>query len=83
MLERVQQYQDTLGSEALNEPQVTEVAGLPAVTQDMRIPNYDFRGYWLFSQTELLFLGCQWTSGSARPEIERSCRELVESVVVG
>ncbi|UFU04410.1 hypothetical protein LQF12_07505 [Ruania suaedae] len=82
MLERVQQYQEALGSQALGEAELTEVAGLPAVTQEMRIPRYDFRGYWLFSQTELLFIGCQWTSPGARTEIIRACEELVAGVQV-
>ena len=83
MLERVAEYQELLDSEPLDEAELTEVGGLPAVTQTMRIPSYDFRGYWLFSQTELLFIGCQWTSESARAEVEASCADLVSTVQVG
>lgn len=83
MLERVAEYQDLLDAEPLDEAELTEVGGLPAVTQTMRIPSYDFRGYWLFSQTELLFIGCQWTSQDAQAEIESSCADLVATVQVG
>lgn len=83
MLERVGEYQQLLGAGTLDEAALTEVGGLPAVTQAMSIENYDFRGYWLFSQTELLFIGCQWTQESVRDEIESACSELVGTVQVG
>ncbi|UFU08101.1 hypothetical protein [Ruania halotolerans] len=83
MLERVAEYERALGAEAIDDAELTEVAGLPAVTQAMEIPRYTFRGYWLFSQTELLFIGCQWTSDHAREEIEMGCAEIVGSVQVG
>ena len=83
MLERVSEYQGLLGADPLDEAELTEVGGLPAVTQAMSITNYDFRGYWLFSQSELLFIGCQWTQDSVRGEIESACAELVGTVHVG
>ena len=83
MLERVSEYQGLLGAEPLDEAELTEVGGLPAVTQAMSIVSYDFRGYWLFSQSELLFIGCQWTQDSVRGEIESACSELVGTVQVG
>src|SRR5699024_9037072 len=83
MLERVAEYQEALDAGAIDEAELTEVGGLPAVTQAMSIPDYDFRGYWLFSQTELLFLGCQWTQEIVREEILSACAELVGTVQVG
>ncbi|SEE15761.1 hypothetical protein [Ruania alba] len=83
MLERVAEYESALGAQALDGAELTEVAGLPAVTQTMQIPNYTFRGYWLFSQTELLFIGCQWTSDRAQEEIADGCADLIGSVQVG
>lgn len=83
MLERVGEYQGLLGAEPLDEAELTEVGGLPAVTQAMSIVSYDFRGYWLFSQSELLFIGCQWTQDSVRAEIESACSELVGTVQIG
>lgn len=83
MLERVGEYQDLLGAEPLDEAEQVEIGGLPAVTQALSITEYDFRGYWLFSQTELLFIGCQWTDGGVRAEIESACSDLVASVQVG
>lgn len=83
MLDRVAEYQTMLGAQPLDEAQLTEVGPLPAVTQAMRISSYDFRGYWLFSQTELLYLGCQWTTESVRAEMESACTELVSTVRVG
>lgn len=83
MLERVAEYQEALGAGTIDDAELTEVGGLPAVTQAMSISSYDFRGYWLFSQTELLFIGCQWTSESARGDIESACSELIGTVQVG
>ena len=83
MLERVAEYQQLLSAGTLDDAELTEVGGLPAVTQAMSIESYDFRGYWLFSQTELLFIGCQWTQESVRAEIESACAELVGTVQVG
>ena len=83
MLARVAEYQQLLAAGTIDEAELTEVGGLPAVTQAMSIESYDFRGYWLFSQTELLFIGCQWTQESVRSEIESACAELVGTVQVG
>ncbi|WP_147917601.1 hypothetical protein [Ruania zhangjianzhongii] len=83
MLERVGEYQGLLGADPLDEAELIEVGGLPAVTQAMSIESYDFRGYWLFSQSELLFIGCQWTQESVRSEIESACSQLVGTVQVG
>ncbi len=83
MLERVSDYREMLGAQPLAEAELTEVAGLPAVTQELRIAAYDFRGYWLFSQTQLFYITCQWTSDTARQHIEAACTDLVGSVRVG
>ncbi|SEE15801.1 hypothetical protein [Ruania alba] len=81
--ERLAGYMEQIDAELLGEPEMTEVAGLPAISQRVRLSNYDYVGYWLFSQTDLVHLYCQWTDGQYQELIEQGCAELVPTVEVG
>lgn len=80
--ERLAGYHETTGAQSLTEVSATEVAGLPAVEQDLRLPEYSYRGYWLFSRGQLMHLYCQWTDDSEKDLILEGCDELVASVEV-
>ncbi|CAM3663391.1 hypothetical protein OCAE111667_21010 [Occultella aeris] len=79
---RLASYRDQIDAEPLTEASMTTVAGLPALEQDIGLASYDYHGYWLFSETQLLHVYCQWTSGN-RDVIEAGCGPLVDSVQVG
>ncbi len=81
--EQLARYREHIGAEALDEAEMTEVAGLPAITQHIGLAEYDYVGYWLFSQTQLLHIYCQWTDEANREVIEPACTPLVDSVQVG
>ena len=81
--EQLGRYREQIGAEPLDEAEMTEVAGMPAVTQRIGLSEYSYLGYWLFSETQLLHVYCQWTDDSAREVIEPACQPLVESVSVG
>ncbi|WP_277050653.1 hypothetical protein [Ruania albidiflava] len=81
--EQLARYREHIDAEPLSEAEMTEVAGMPAVTQHIGLASYDYVGYWLFSETQLLHVYCQWTDEAAREVIEPACTPLVESVTVG
>ena len=76
-------YREQIDAEPLDEAEMTEVAGMPALTQHIGLASYDYVGYWLFSETQLLHIYCQWTDEEAREVIEPACTPLVDSVQVG
>lgn len=80
--EQLGRYREQIGGEPLDDAEMTEVAGMPAVTQRIGLSEYSYLGYWLFSETQLLHVYCQWTDESAREVIEPACQPLVESVSV-
>lgn len=80
--ERLAGYHVANGAEALTEASPTEIAGLPAVEQDVQLPEYSYRGYWVFGRQQLLHLYCQWTDESQKEIILAACEELVDSVEV-
>lgn len=80
--EQLARYREHIDAEPLDEAEMTEVAGMPAITQQIGLADYSYVGYWLFSQTQLLHVYCQWTDEAAREVIEPACTPLVESVTV-
>lgn len=80
--EQLGRYREQIGAEPLDEAEMTEVAGMPAITQQIGLTEYSYVGYWLFSETQLLHIYCQWTDESAREVIEPACQPLVDSVSV-
>ncbi|UFU08102.1 hypothetical protein [Ruania halotolerans] len=81
--EQLGRYREQIDAEPLSESEMTEVAGQPAITQQIGLERYSYVGYWLFSQDQLLHAYCQWTDESAREVIEPACTPLVESITVG
>lgn len=80
--ERLETYRVHIGAKALSDPEMVEINGYPAMKQDLRLPSYDYEGYWLFSVNELLHVYCQWETASAEQVIREGCQELINSVVV-
>lgn len=80
--ERLETYRVHIGAEALSDPEMVDINGYPAMKQDLRLPSYDYEGYWLFSVNELLHVYCQWENASAEAVIREGCQELINSVVV-
>lgn len=78
--ERLAGYRDHIGAEGLSEPEMTTLDGHPAIEQSLRLEQYDYQGYWLFSEDQLLHLYCQWTG--EQDVIEDACAELVGSLEV-
>jgi hypothetical protein len=81
--EKLAQYREQIGAEPLSDAEMTEVAGRPAIHQDIRLARYSYTGYWLFSRTQLLHVYCQWTDDANRGVIERGCDDSVASISVG
>ncbi|UFU08100.1 hypothetical protein [Ruania halotolerans] len=81
--ERLAGYMEQIDAELLGEAEMTEVAGLPAITQRVRLASYDYLGYWLFSQEHLVHVYCQWTDAQHQELIEQGCADLVPTVQVG
>ncbi|CAM3663261.1 hypothetical protein OCAE111667_20995 [Occultella aeris] len=74
-------YTEEIGAVPITEAEVTTVAGFPAVEQYIDLPDYDYHGYWLFSQGQLLHAYCQWTN--EQELVEAACAELIPSIQVG
>jgi hypothetical protein len=79
---RLARYRDAAGAEPLTELAPLEIAGLPALQQDLALPEYSYRGYWVFSRSQLIHLYCQWTSDAQKERVLTGCDELVSSLVV-
>lgn len=80
--EKLASYRVQIGAEELSDPEMIEINGYPAMKQDIRLENYDYEGYWLFSTSELLHVYCQWENAEAEPVIRDGCKALIESVKV-
>lgn len=78
--EKLAQYRTHIGATPLSDPELITVDGQAAITQDLRLKEYDYEGYWIFSTDELLHVYCQWENSSAEETIRRGCKELVSSV---
>lgn len=78
--ERLAGYRDQIGAEPLDEAEMMTLAGHPAIQQSLRLDEYDYLGYWLFSEDQLLHLYCQWTT--EQDQISSGCEQLVDSLVV-
>lgn len=81
--EKLARYREQIGAEPLSEARTTELAGHPAIRQDIGLDRYSYAGWWLFSSDQLLHLYCQWTPDGDREVIERGCDDLVASLAVG
>ena len=79
--ERLAGYNSQIGAEPVSEATMTTVAGQPAIEQQIHLDTYDYHGYWLFSQDQLLHAYCQWTNDETL--IEAGCAELIPSIQVG
>lgn len=80
--ERLTSYREGNGAEPLTDITSLEIAGLPALEQDLRLPEYSYRGYWVFSRNELVHLYCQWTSDEQKDAVLSGCDELVGSLEI-
>ncbi len=80
--EKLARYRDQIGADPRSEAQMVEVAGLPAIQQDIGLERYSYTGYWLFTETELLHVYCQWTEPQYKASIVAGCDALVSSVQV-
>lgn len=80
--EKLARYREQIGAQPITEAQMIELAGLPAIQQDIGLARYSYTGYWLFTETQLLHLYCQWTDPSYQPTIVAGCDEVAASLVV-
>lgn len=80
--EKLARYRDQIGAEPLSDAEMTELAGLPAIGQDIGLASYSYTGYWLFSESQLLHLYCQWTDPGYEAAIVSGCDALAASVQV-
>jgi hypothetical protein len=81
--EQLARYREQIDAQPLSDAEITTLAGRPAIQQDIGLASYQYTGWWLFSQTQLLHLYCQWTPEGDRAVIERGCDDLAASVQVG
>lgn len=82
MDERLASYREEGDAEPLTEIESLEIAGLPALQQDLSLPEYSYRGYWVFSRSQLIHLYCQWTSDAEKDRVLTGCDALVSSLTV-
>lgn len=79
---RLAGYNEVNGAEPLTEIEQVDVAGLPALQQDLGLPEYSYRGYWVFSRDQMVHLYCQWTSDEERSRMVSACEDLLASFEV-
>lgn len=79
---KLAEYREQINATPMSEAQMTELAGLPAIQQDIGLSYYDYTGYWLFTETQLLHVYCQWTEAEYKPTIVDGCDALAASVQV-
>jgi hypothetical protein len=79
---RLEGYNEHNGAEPLTKVREAEVGGLPALEQQVLLPEYSYEGLWLFSRDQLLHVYCQWTSEEEKAQVLEACDDLVASVVV-
>lgn len=79
---RLEGYHEHNGAEPLTKVSEAEVGSLPALEQQVRLPEYSYEGFWLFSRDQLLHVYCQWTSEEEKTTVLKGCDDLVASVVV-
>ncbi|MPV49929.1 MULTISPECIES: hypothetical protein [unclassified Pseudactinotalea] len=80
--DRLAHYRQVIGAVPLDDPELTEVGGYPAMRQSLEVSKYSYEGYWLFSTTQLLHIYCQWTDPAYEEIITDGCAELIASVEV-
>ena len=80
--EKLARYRDQIGARPLSDAEMTTLAGLPAIRQEIGLSSYDYTGWWLFSETQLLHLYCQWTDEQYREVIVAGCEAVAASVAV-
>lgn len=80
--ERLASYREGNEAEELTESSEVEVAGLPALEQDLALAEYSYRGYWVFSRDQLIHLYCQWTSDAEKDRVLTGCDDLLGSLEV-
>lgn len=80
--ERLARYRAQIGAKELSEAEMTEINGYPAIKQDLRLKDYDYEGYWLFSTSQLLHVYCQWETPQMESEIREGCGDLVSSLKI-
>lgn len=81
--EQLARYREQIDAEPLSDAEITTLAGHPAIQQDIGLASYRYTGWWLFSETQLLHLYCQWTPEGDRDVIVRGCDDLAASLQVG
>lgn len=77
--ERLAGYHEVNGAQPLTEVEQVELAGLPALRQDLELPDYSYRGYWVFGRDQMVHLYCQWTSEAEQERVLAGCEELLAS----
>lgn len=80
--ERLASYREGTGAEPLSDIASVEVSGLPAVQQELSLPEYSYQGYWVFSRNQMIHLYCQWTSDDEKERIVTGCDALLASLEV-
>lgn len=80
--ERLAGYNADTGAEPLTDMEEVEVAGLPAMHQDLGLPEYSYRGYWVFSRSQMIHLYCQWTGDDEKERVLSGCDDLLGSLEV-
>lgn len=80
--EKLARYRDQIGARPLGDAEMTTLAGLPAIRQEIGLSSYDYTGWWLFSETQLLHLYCQWTEERYRDDIVAGCEAVAATLVV-
>jgi hypothetical protein len=80
VLERIAQHNEASGSQVTVKPAVTQIDDVPVVTEERSYPQHGMhvRHYWIYSETDLLNIQCQWTSH--QDEVLTGCDTLVASL---
>ncbi|MBZ2194652.1 hypothetical protein [Occultella gossypii] len=83
-LARVAEYWEVPGTTdvPVGESEIVRIGGQPAIAHDFTFEGTQAHGWWLYSNTQLLHLQCQWVSEAERPGLEAGCDQFLESVVI-
>lgn len=80
--ERLAGYNEVNGATALSEVEQITIGELPALQQELSLPEYLYRGYWIFSRNQMVHVYCQWTTDEDKERILAGCQDLIDSVTV-
>lgn len=79
---RLADHNDRSGSTLTRKPEMTEIAGVPALVEERTYPNngFEVRHHWIYARDDMLNIQCQWTTH--RDAVLAGCEALLDSLTL-